>query len=52
MMRLRTFFVLLAAFAVAARVYAHHGRGRRLRHEESGDLTGTVSLVKGRTPTC
>ena len=28
MMKLRTCFVLLAAFAVAAPVFAHHGRGR------------------------
>ena len=27
-MKLRTCFVLLAAFAVAAPVFAHHGRGR------------------------
>jgi hypothetical protein len=50
MMRLRTFFVLLAAFAVAAPVFAHHGRGRAYDMKSPVTLKGTVSLVKWQNP--
>ena len=49
-MRLRTFFVLLAAFLVAAPVFAHHGRGRAYDMKSPVTLKGTVSLVKWQNP--
>jgi hypothetical protein len=50
MIKLRTFFVLLAAFAVAAPVFAHHGRGRAYDMKNPVTLKGTVSLVKWQNP--
>lgn len=50
MMKLRTFVVLLAAFVVAAPVFAHHGRGRAYDMKNPVTLKGTVSLVKWQNP--
>ena len=50
MMKLRACFVLLAAFVVAAPVFAHHGRGRAYDMKSPVTLKGTVSLVKWQNP--
>ena len=50
MMKLRTCFVLLAAFVVAAPVLAHHGRGRAYDMKNPVTLKGTVSQVKWQNP--
>ena len=50
MMKRRTCFVLLAAFVVAAPVFAHHGRGRAYDMKNPVTLKGTVSQVKWQNP--
>jgi hypothetical protein len=50
MMKLRICFVLLAAFVVAAPVFAHHGRGRAYDMKNPVTLKGTVSQVKWQNP--
>ena len=50
MTRLRTWLVLLAAFAVAAPVFAHHGRGATFDMKKRVTLKGVVSQVKWQNP--
>ena len=49
-MKLRTLFVLLAAFVVAAPVFAHHGRGATFDMKNRVTLKGTVSQFKWQNP--
>ena len=50
MMKLRTVFALLAAFAAAAPVFAHHGRGATFDMKNRVTLKGVVSQVKWQNP--
>ena len=50
MSRFRTWLVLLAAFAVAAPVFAHHGRGATFDMKKRVTLKGVVSQVKWQNP--